>query len=223
MTLKAFCECGCGEEVGLWDRNDARSGRVKGKPKRFLPRHYQKMSHGGGMTLPARVVEGERVAPVVGFEGHYEVSEAGVVYSLKYGARRALVGPIGSHGYRAISLSDGKRKSIKTVHRIVLEAFVGRPPNGMVTRHLNGLCLDNRLSNLCYGSYEENMADKLAHGTHNRGERNPRSRLTETDVRDMRRAREECELSYSQLAKAFGVTKNVAAQVVRRETWQDVA
>ena len=60
---------------------------------------------------------------------------------------------------------DGRRQS-RAVHHLVLLAFVGPKPGGMVTRHLNGDPGDNRLTNLVYGTQSENMYDKVAHGTH---------------------------------------------------------
>ncbi len=53
-----------------------------------------------------------------------------------------------------------------TVHTLVLMAFAGpRPADGMVTRHLNGDKLDNRAANLAWGTVQENIHDKFAHGT----------------------------------------------------------
>ena len=54
----------------------------------------------------------------------------------------------------------------RLVHRLVLEAFVGPRPEGMVARHLNGDPGDNRLENLAWGTQSENNYDKVRHGTH---------------------------------------------------------
>lgn len=50
-------------------------------------------------------------------------------------------------------------------HRMVLEAFVGPAAVGAVTRHLNGVRDDNRAENLAWGTYAENYADSVRHGT----------------------------------------------------------
>lgn len=124
----------------------------------------------------------ERWLPVVGFEGHYEVSDLGQVRALE---RRSLhVSPRFPNG-RWHTLRGGLRKltvlgpgylyvhlrkpeggqSVRVVHSLVLEAFVGPRPEGMVTRHINGNRVDPRLANLVYGTPSENMYDRRAHGT----------------------------------------------------------
>lgn len=69
------------------------------------------------------------------------------------------------HGYLQITL-----KPISTrpayVHQLVLRAFVGPMPPGMVVRHLDGNPANNTLSNLAYGTHAENNADTVRHGRH---------------------------------------------------------
>ena len=65
-----------------------------------------------------------------------------------------------------VVLSKKGRKKEERVHRLVLEAFVGPLPDGMVTRHLDGNPLNNHISNLQYGSQSENGLDTVRHGRH---------------------------------------------------------
>ena len=76
------------------------------------------------------------------------------------------------HGYyqvwltRKTPLPNGKRAKWFGVHQLVLLAFVGPRPEGMVVRHvLTNDPKDNRLENLAYGTTKENHADKWRHGT----------------------------------------------------------
>jgi hypothetical protein len=64
-----------------------------------------------------------------------------------------------------VVLSKGGEHATFRIHRAVMLAFVGPLPDGMVTRHLNGNPLDNRLANLEYGSPAENVQDAIGHGT----------------------------------------------------------
>lgn len=111
---------------------------------------------------------GEEWRPVGGYEGLYEVSNHGRVYSrprpstsggfLRQQARR-------QDGYMELALcNDGHRRMVR-VHVLVMETFIGQCPSGMEIRHLNGNPADNRLSNLAYGTHSENLRDKRAHGT----------------------------------------------------------
>jgi hypothetical protein len=64
------------------------------------------------------------------------------------------------------SVERGNKKCF-TVHALVLLAFRGPAPEGKIGRHLNGDSLDNRLSNLRYGTYIENALDTKKHGHRN--------------------------------------------------------
>lgn len=119
----------------------------------------------------------EEWRPVVGWEGLYEVSDAGQVRSLP----RRVRGGGGSHairggrvlrqssddqGYRTVSLSNSGTHT-GHVHRLVLEAFAGPMPDGLEVRHLDGNPANNARTNLAYGTGAENWADRRRHGTGN--------------------------------------------------------
>jgi hypothetical protein len=67
--------------------------------------------------------------------------------------------------YRRVTLRTPGTAKGWTVHALVLLAHTGPRPEGMVVRHLNGDPADNRLANLAYGTYVENQADAVRHGT----------------------------------------------------------
>lgn len=93
----------------------------------------------------------------------YEVSTLGRVRSWKtYGPVKPRI--LVTHmegGYVRATLSRAQRR----VHQLVLEAFVGPRPEGLLTRHLDGDPTNNRLDNLAYGTPSENMRDRRDHGT----------------------------------------------------------
>lgn len=62
--------------------------------------------------------------PVIGYEGLYQVSNTGKVYSIK---RKKFLSPAtDKYGYLYVNLSkEGEWKAYK-IHRIVAEAFLGR-------------------------------------------------------------------------------------------------
>jgi hypothetical protein len=107
----------------------------------------------------------EEWRPFPGFGG-YEVSDQGRVKSLpRRHARGGLIKlKVNDKGYRYVTLRDaeGRLKHIK-VHRAVAAAFIGPCPPGQVVRHGLGGPGDNRVSNLCYGTPEENLADIRRH------------------------------------------------------------
>lgn len=110
---------------------------------------------------------------VAGYEGIYEVSSDGRVRSLRRMDRvgRRVGGrelSIHTHpsGHQMVKLSkNGIYKQAK-VHRLVLIAFAGPPPDGCEALHNDGDPANNRVENLRWGTRSENVRDRVRHGTH---------------------------------------------------------
>jgi hypothetical protein len=124
--------------------------------------------------VPVESMPGERWRDVVGHEGLYQVSDLGRVKSLPLTVIDSNQRPMllrgrllkivpNPYGYGHVQMPG--RKTMMKVHQLVLAAFVGPKQPGMITRHLNGDRLDNRLVNLAYGTPSENNFDKVSHGT----------------------------------------------------------
>lgn len=109
----------------------------------------------------------EEWRPVVGYEGFYEVSDQGRVRSLHRGEPYVLKPiKIVSGGYLTVALSRNNAQTMSRIHRLVLLAFVGEAPDGMVACHNDGDPTNNRLSNLRWDTYSENIHDVVRHGNH---------------------------------------------------------
>lgn len=104
-------------------------------------------------------------APIPGMEGRFEVSNKGDVRSLRNRRNRVLtVSDKGYHTLKLPRLSAGRTWKTYKVHILVLEAFVGPRPEGFVARHLNDDKTDNRVENLKWGTYLENLEDAVRNG-----------------------------------------------------------
>lgn len=110
--------------------------------------------------MPVQTVSIEIWLPVVGFAGLYEVSNLGRVRSLRRHQPKLLRPGRMTAGHLSVSLGRGRSR---TVHSLVIEAFVGPRPPGMEVRHSNGVPSDNRLANLAYGTRADNSRDKKWH------------------------------------------------------------
>lgn len=103
---------------------------------------------------------------IPGHEGRYEVSDKGRVRSFARGEAHILATWTSSPQGHLKTRIGGRAVSGRYIHQLVLEAFVGPRPEGMVTRHLNGDPADNRVENLAWGTQSENNYDAVRHGTH---------------------------------------------------------
>ena len=168
--------------------------------------------------------------PISDYQGFYEVSNYGNVRGLQFytrygtiGTRRQprLVKQKVDNGYARVQLAKGTYRKLYKVHRLVLLAFIGRPSPGLESAHINGDRLDNRVSNLIWATSAENEAHKLLHGTATIGEKNPKAKLTATQVKKMR-ALHGRGVSFSELGRIYGVSNQSARRTVLRENWKSV-
>lgn len=115
---------------------------------------------------------------VLGYVGAYQVSSLGRVRSVdrhvlaSNGSRMFFRGRVlqtwqNKRGYVICDLARAGARRRPAVHRLVAAAFNGPRPDGLETRHLNGVAWDNRAENLQYGTSSQNELDKVLHGTHN--------------------------------------------------------
>lgn len=122
-----------------------------------------------------------------------------------------------TNGYHCVQLHANDRRWPVAIHRLVLLAFVGEPPEGAEGSHLDGDKANNRLSNLRWESHRENCALRTAHGTQQSGEKMWASRLTEAEVLAMRA--EWPDTTCDRLAERFGVNRATVHNAVIGKTW----
>jgi len=116
-----------------------------------------------------RNLPGETWKPARGWEGLYAVSNLGRVRSLPRwrSPQDTLVAQSNRdhQGYMRVNLYTDSRMTTVNVHLLVLTAFAGTRPEGLMARHLDGDKKNNRAGNLAWGTQSENEQDKLRHGT----------------------------------------------------------
>lgn len=101
----------------------------------------------------------EQWKAIKGYEGLYQVSNTGKVRSLNYkcsGKIKELSPGDNGLGYLQVNLyKEGKCKRFK-VHRLVVQAFIGEIPKGLVVNHKDENPQNNNVDNLEICTYEYN-------------------------------------------------------------------
>lgn len=127
----------------------------------------------------------ETFKPVVGVP-RYEVSNLGSVRgTTRLGVRMLRWDTTERYPRVCLMLVDGT-KFTRRVHLLVLEAFVGPRPPGMVARHKDDNPLKCQASNLEWGTQKENIDDKKKNGGYRNGEASHMSKLTDAQVVEIR-------------------------------------
>jgi hypothetical protein len=159
--------------------------------------------------------------PIVGFEDLYTVSDDGRVYSLRKNRELSPYVSCSGAGYKSVHLfMDGKR-TVKAVHQLVLEAFVG-PCEGRQGNHKNFDKSDNRVENLEWVTPRENIAHAQAASRRRPsrmyGSANPSAKLALADVAAIRAAR-GIERQ-TDVAIRFRVSQSLVSAIQLGEVWR---
>lgn len=166
----------------------------------------------------------ERWLPVVGWEGCYEVSSLGRVRNVRETRPRpagyVLKGSLNVWGYPYVTLAcNGTHKGFQ-IHALVAYAFLGPRATGMEINHRNGQKTDNSVGNLEYLTKTEHVSWGMQLGQVSRGEDNGQSKLTESEVREIRSLRGK--VRQVDLAARFGVSQVLIGIVQRGDGWKHV-
>jgi hypothetical protein len=117
----------------------------------------------------------------------------------------------------------GRKGEVQKVHRLMWQVTFGEVAPGLMVRHMcnNPSCIN--VEHLALGTNQDNMDDKVRAGRQARiqGSKHSEAKLTEDQVRSIRNLHSS-GLSYSQIAKLFGISKPNVAGIVRRERWSHV-
>ena len=170
--------------------------------------------------------------PVEFLNGRYEVSNSGKLRNTK--TKRELKAPINSHGYKSVVMrpkeTNGKAINV-SIHKVVAKAFLGEKPDGYVINHKDGDKTNNTVENLEYVTPGENNRHALNTGLRKpanmkglspKGESHYNAKLTENEVREIRRIHNETGYGSRRIAKMFGVTCGCISKILANKSWKHI-
>lgn len=169
---------------------------------------------------------------VEGYKGHYQISSEGRVKSLARSflrkgysiwlKERILKPGNTSEGHLMVNLCKNGKCEGFLVHRLVLEAFIGHCPKGQEARHFpDPTPSNNRLTNLQWGTKEEQYKDRLIDGSVLLGERAPNAKMTTLKALEARKLRRQ-GWTYQKLAERFQVNSWTIWHIVNGTQWRHI-
>lgn len=167
---------------------------------------------------------------IKGYEGFYQISNLGNVRSLQ---RKAPSGKsvkqiirkqsIDKNGYCVVGLNKNKTQKTYKVHRLVAIAFIDNPKNLPEVNHKDEDKTNNNVSNLewCDAKYN------LTYGSRKDmfvGTKNNNCKLSEQDVKDIRRLYKKRDPKFNSLAlgKKYGISHTHILNIIKNKSWNNI-
>jgi len=162
------------------------------------------------------------------YEGIYRINSTGVVESVN------RITPHGHHrigkpmeiencrGYLRVNLTKNGKQNHLTIHRLVAKAFIPNPYNKPTVNHIDGNPLNNNVTNLEWATIkEQNLHAEMLGLKGYKGSKNPNSKLTDEDVKQIRiLLSEKKTLKY--IAKQFRVSLGLIGLIKQNRIWKHI-
>lgn len=129
-------------------------------------------------------------------------------------------------GYRVVKVMVDRKQTTALAHRLVWRHFHGSIPQGLTINHKNGVKSDNRPINLELATYSEQVRHTIdvlgtARVLRQKGESNAMRKLTESQVREIRRRRSLME-PLASIAAGFGISMQNVSKIARGDRWGSI-
>lgn len=167
-------------------------------------------------------LEGESWLPVVGYEGAYEVSDMGRVYSVSFGRImfQSTKKVTEQYSCKTVKLQFlGEIKGVG-VHRLVALAHIPNPDNMPEVDHIDNDPLNNKKSNLQWGTHGDNIKWSYERGRDRRiGELSNSAKLTNTQVSELREKYRN-GARFTELRNIYNISESSLSQIIKNRTYK---
>ena len=142
---------------------------------------------------------------IMGYKGIYAVSDKGNIKSYSRKVRnnkgymvtkdKILKNQINNKGYKLIMLSFERNREVILVHRLVASAFIDNPNNLSCVNHIDSNPLNNKVDNLEWVTYKENIQHAIKKGRFDKSFEMTNEKFKEDRKSKMRAVVGECVIS----------------------------
>lgn len=167
---------------------------------------------------------------IQGYEGLYQISSLGRVKRLerenKFGnktrvLKEMIMTPVKNrHGYMGLNISIDKKMKPYSIHRLVATHFIQNIDNLPEVNHIDGNKNNNVAYNLEWCTRKENMSHARSTGLINhKGDNSPIAKLTNEEVKRIRKIYKSESRTYEDLAEEYGVGGSTIGRIIRKEVY----
>lgn len=150
-----------------------------------------------------------------GYEKSYGITEEGKLWSFHF--KRWISPYIPKNGYSQVILSKKGKTKIGLMHRLVASTFIKNPKNKPCVNHIDGIKTNNKVGNLEWVTYKENMRHSVLYDLAQiDGEKNGNSKLSDKQVNKIRKM---VGSSYTEIGRIFGVSRVQVSNIINKRQW----
>lgn len=174
---------------------------------------------------------------VIGYEGLYQISNAGRVKSLdrvivySTGKKVSAKGKIlvtrirKDDGYVVACLCKNQKEETAYLHRLVAIAFLENPEEKPEVNHKKGIKTNNSVEDLEWATTSENNkhAHRIGLNSSLKGEDSNFAKLTQAKVLEIRRIYNDKMATKKELSAMFNVTLNNIYYIVSNRSWKNIS
>lgn len=125
------------------------------------------------------------------------------------------VGAKGTMGHGHISLNNGVTRRLLLTHRVSWEIHNGEIPDGLCVLHKCDVPNCVNPDHLFLGTKADNSADMISKGRQKKGSQLPQTKLTESQVLEIR----DATGTFAEIAKRYSISEGHVHAIRHRRSW----
>jgi len=174
-------------------------------------------------SLHRAVCDREIWKDIAGYENLYQVSNLGNVRSLHFNNTPKIqqLKPCKRNaGYFCVNLSKEGKALKYNIHRLVAIAFIPNQENKKIINHIDGIKSHNLIDNLEWVTHAENEYHAQINKLKASGEKHGMAKLTELQVRDIRKINSLGLFSRKQISEVYNMTPESIGNILNNKNWK---